>query len=393
MLFSKKFTFLNWLLILSILTNGCYDRREVEDMSYPVAIGLDKGVTDDLRFSVQVENVGGTQGGGGMGQSGQGQATKNFVFTVDAPNPYAGMNMINTFLSKQLNFQHIKMIAVSEDLAKSGELEKYLPGMTRIAQIREIPNLVITKGKVDDFLKENTIVVGSEIIKATYMVINLEGKNTELFPIVKFFDFYTATKSNMEQPIATLANTNFYRNLVESGVDNKKSNTNGQPYVAGELPRSGGQKREFFGTAVFRGGKMVGELNGDETRLLQMIRGDFTRSFMTFKDPLQKNFVLSIDVRTARKPEITVDVQQETPEIHVVVSLEGDLIGVQSRINYEELELKSILEQAIARDIKQQMDELIKNASKTTNRISFDSAIKPYLTSSLSRSGSNTNGL
>ena len=40
--------------------------------------------------------------------------------SIDAPSSLSGANMINTALSRKVNFMHTKIFVVSEDLAREG---------------------------------------------------------------------------------------------------------------------------------------------------------------------------------------------------------------------------------------------------------------------------------
>lgn len=80
----------------------------------------------------------------------------------------------------------------------------------------------------------------------------------------------------------------------------------GGGYTAGELPRAVGDNIEFFGIAIFDGPKMVGKLNGDESRYMMMARGEFERGFLTFQDPMKPKYAVPIDVRSARKPKVKI---------------------------------------------------------------------------------------
>jgi len=50
--------------------------------------------------------------------------------TVEAPSIYSGLNMINSYVSKQLNMSQIKVLVFSEELAREG-IEKYINALMR----------------------------------------------------------------------------------------------------------------------------------------------------------------------------------------------------------------------------------------------------------------------
>jgi spore germination protein KC len=119
---------------------------------------------------------------------------------------------------------------------------------------------------------------------------------------------------------------------------------------------------EFLGAAVFDGDKMVGELNGDETRLMQMAKGDFKIGFFTMPDPMVPSLVIPFDVRKSGNPAVKIQFDGNKPVINLKIELQGDLLAVQSRINYEQPELKPVLERAFEQQIKEGLDKLMEKS-------------------------------
>ncbi|MCL4426281.1 MAG: Ger(x)C family spore germination C-terminal domain-containing protein [Firmicutes bacterium] len=135
-------------------------------------------------------------------------------------------------------------------------------------------------------------------------------------------------------------------------------------YLAGEIPRVGGNKISFMGTAVFDGDKMVGVLNGDETRLLLMFRGEFKRGFISIPDPVKGEFFDPIDARPARRPRIRVRRQGNNFRINADIALEGDILAIQSKVDYTQPKMMPILEAKISRYLTQQAQVLVEKTQK-----------------------------
>jgi len=90
-----------------ILVSGCYDMREIDDVAHVLAIGVDRGVSDKWRLTLQFATLndgsGGDQqegGGSSGGGSGGGQDGYTYV-TVDAPSFFTGMDMLNASLPRE----------------------------------------------------------------------------------------------------------------------------------------------------------------------------------------------------------------------------------------------------------------------------------------------------
>ena len=357
------------ILFAAVIPAGCYDRREVDDMAHVAAIGFDRGVSERLRLTLQIVSFKGGAGGGGAagGSSGGdggggdrelGMVGSTMVVTVDGPSFFTGLNLANAATARELNLNHAKLLIFSEELARSGEIDKVIAPLKRYREIRETMEFVVSRSKAEDFIKENKNLIGRDPAKSMEL-IRKQPEYTGFFPRVSLHNFYNNLKSNMQQPVAVLAGVNSLKNLKEAGPGEPPESVGGAGFLAGQMPRQGGPKRERFGVAVFNGAKMVGELTGQEARTLQMVTGDFRRGFFTIQDPLAPDRVVPLDVRPARSPRIGVSFEGKTPVIDVRIRLEGDVLAIQSGINYESPELKPVLEQAFEAEVKNGIDSLI----------------------------------
>ena len=350
------------VVILVTMLTGCYDSTEIDEITYVLAVGLDKGVKDKLRLTIEFHtmkegssSMSLSSGGGGMG----GEYT---TITIDAPSFFTGLNMINSSLPRKLNFMHTKYLVFSDEMAKSG-VRTYIAPIIRYREIRRSMHIIVVKGSACKFLEENQPFIGSTLSKTMELQV-MEPTDTGYFPHTTLNNFYDGIKSTYGQSIAPLGGLNNSNNYQEDGEKASAFQSPEGQYYAGEMPRKGGSKVELYGTAVFDGDKMVGELTGDETRLLLMLMGDFERGFFTIKDPEMPQYVVPLDVRTSRKTKIHVEIKNGKPYINAEIKLEGDILAIQSMINYEDISLKPLLEKAFEQQIKSEMDALIDKCKK-----------------------------
>lgn len=359
--------------IFAVLLTGCYDKHESDDLGHVLAIGFDKGVKDRLRLTLQVEKLAEVkeagEGDGRNGTSNEASGSGTSIITVDCPSFFTGLNLANTATTREFNLSHAKLIIFSEQLARSGEMEKYLSLIVRYPQIRRIMQLVIAKGSAEELIKENKTLLSKNPPKSMQLLRDYHFY-AGFRPESSLLNFYNRIKTYTEQPVVALAGINSLQNLKEPGEVQEQASVSGGNYIAGQVPRRGGVKREIFGGAVFNGGIMVGEINGDEIRAVDMIRGEFTRGFFTFKDPLDPNLIIAADLRPSRRPQIKVNIQGDNPtEIYTKIPLEGNILAIESRINYEKPELKEILEQSIEQEIREQFYKI---AAKCQNDFKAD---------------------
>jgi spore germination protein KC len=265
--------------------------------------------------------------------------------------------MLDSTLGRILAFNHIEFIVFSEDLAKQG-VSNYIAALYRYRELRLTTSIFICKGKASELLKESKPLVGTGMSK-TFHLISEKGSYTGFFPDIDFRSFYGCIKSTYNQPAAPLTAVNGGKNFIEESQPGGGGSVTGGHYVAGELPREGDNKIDIFGTAVFKGEKMVGELTGDETRFFQMLNGKFEEGKFTMQDPGVADKVVVFNVSRAKAPKTEIRFRGEDPVINVKVYLDGDIYSIQSMVNYENADKQPELEEAFKKILLEGMEKTI----------------------------------
>lgn len=356
--------------LLPFILSGCYDAAEIDDEVYALIIGADKGVNNAVRVTVQYPTYK-EGGGGGSGMEKNSQEGGNggkeeivrevdgtIVVTVEAPTILEGVNIINASVPRRISLMHAKMIIFSEDYAREG-IMNYLGPIARFRETRRVMQVVVCKGRAEDFIKENKSLIGASSSKSIELM-RIQSRTNGYFPLVTFHDFYKAVLSPYQQACTTYAGTNDFKSLSQYSQSDKPFLRTEYDLEAGELPIRGTAKREFGGTAIFDKGKMVGSLNLFETRYFMLVTGDFQRAIMTIEDKLKPNTAIPLDIRLGRKPKIRVYFKDGIANIDINLNLEADLGAIQSRINYEKLDMIDDLNRQIEDYIKSGIEKVIK---------------------------------
>lgn len=368
---SKKLALIIVCTILMANLSSCYDAREIDHVAHVLVIGVDKGVSDKWRLTLQFNNMksgssGDQQGMSSGGDGGNGGSKDGYTYvTVDAPSFFTGLDMLNASVPRRLVFTHAGLIVISEELAKDGLLGEYIAPISRFREIRGSAHMVVTKGSAFDFIKANTPFIGTTLFKE-YQTAIAESENTGFFPHTTLNDFYEALLSTHRQPIMTMGAVNQFESFQEQGSKWDNEFKPGGEYLAGQLPRYGQNKIEYWGTALFDQDKMVGELNGTQTRALLMIRGEFERGFFTVQDPKKPELIIPLDIRQAKNPKVKVRFDKDTPTIELTLYLTGNILAIQSRLHYEEDPLLLLLEDNFIEYAENQVNQLI-NKCKSLN--------------------------
>lgn len=350
------------------LFSGCYDRREVDDLTYVIAIGFDKGTVNPLKMTVQYAiplAMGSSSDGGGGGGGGTGSLS---TVTIEAPTIYSGLNMLNNFIGKQLYMSHAKVAVFSEEIAKSGKMHDYIHAMVRVREFRPNMNIVVSRSGAEDYIA--SIKPIQEADPAKYYELKFSTHEyTGLTANTQLNTFYNAQESEDEQAVATLVGVGDYE--TSKDIDASKSTAAGKgrdrplmgDYLAGDIPKAGDIKGETLGLAVFAGTKMTGELDGQEATMYLLASGQFKQAFLTFPDPEVKDSYVILNVRPSRMPRYGISLAGGKPDITLGIKLEADFLSIQSGNNYEESRLVEF-EDSAEQFLKNEIVRLLNRTSK-----------------------------
>ncbi|TYQ18289.1 UNVERIFIED_CONTAM: spore germination protein KC [Acetivibrio alkalicellulosi] len=348
-------------IILSVLS-GCFDAREIDDLAYPMAIGLDKGDDNLLKITLQLAVPVAIAGGGGEEAPGGGGGTSTIV-TIEAPAIYSGINMANTFISKQINLSHAKVIVFSEELAKEG-IGKYISAIARGREFRPSMFVMVAKGSAEEYIR--AVEPALEANPAKYYEMKLRAFDYTGFTTdATFTRFYHNIKSTAAQSYAILASVSKFDSSKDIDNDESTYLEKGRDipfegdFKAGSMPKVGDIKSEVMGLAVFDGDKMVGELDGGKTTSHLMVMGGFNYAFITIPDPIKEGFYVLINTSQRRNPEVEVSMVNNSPHISVKVLLEGDILSIQSGINYEDVDKLKVLEDGAEEFFKEEISHYL----------------------------------
>ncbi len=342
----KKVIALILCLFASMLFSACYDAVEISEYAYVTMIGFDQGVTDSFRLTIQIPKF--TKGSGESGGSSEGsdQEEKDELHIVEASSMLSAMSIANTHIPFELNFMHTKAIVISEDLAMSGNLDKYIANLIRYRQVRRSTPVIICKGKSEEFIKAARPYLGVLITQSLENLIR-QSEKTGFFPNVTLDDMYNSIKSDSVQLLSVYAALNKGENLKDEDEKYEGKYKIPGDYYAGDIPRKEGQEIELLGSTVSNGDIMVGKLTGFETQMVLLVRNELEKVVFTIPDPKSPESVVALEITEFERPKININTQEDKPKIHVKIKFEGDIGDVQSRINYENPELKPILESAL----------------------------------------------
>jgi spore germination protein KC len=352
-----------FILLSSILT-GCRDASEVDDNVYAVAIGIDKGVNNKVVLTILYPSYRGAKGG----ESGDSTVRGSNVHSIEAPSVLEGIDLLNMAISRRVSFLHGKMLVISEDLAREG-IGDFLSPIAKFRGTRRTLFVVVCKGSALEFIKANRIsAIGGSVTKTIELMLE-QSKNTGFFPNTSYHEFYKNILSPYGEASAIYAGVNDTEELDVNLGKREAPLVTQRDFKPGELPRVGTGKREFVGTALFKGDKMVGSFNPYETRYMLMLTNKFEKGFMTIEDEKAPGKAVVLNIRYGRPVQIKGHFDDGKPVIDIALNIEADINSIQSRINYEDLKKVEELNKQLKEEIKEGVEKIIE---KTKNEYKTD---------------------
>lgn len=304
---NKRLISLLLLVLLFFFTSGCWDRRELEETGFVLAIGLDNTPEDKISVTLQIAvpaNLAPVGGGGGDGPP-------VLVETMEGENLDQVLRLFHTFTDRRLSYSHNKLILIGEELARRGIAEE-LDLFTRHREMRRNVLVMVAKGRAEDFLK---VVPQQERNPAQYLenLVRLTAI-TGVAPKIVLHNFVLDYGMPGVDPITPLL-----RQEESQGKDE------GQNEIT---------KLNLAGTAIFKGANKIGELNMTETQGLLLLRGQINQAVITIPDPQVENERIALALTSASRKVETKFQPDGQVVFNIAIVVEADLRQLEGRLNY-----------------------------------------------------------
>jgi len=329
------------LVILALLFSSSCSRHEINSLAM-VTCALYE-TTEDGKIKLTIEIIDPDL----ATKSNDKDESNTHILTGVGESTSEALSEITKYFSRNLFTQFVAARIFHEDFAKA-DLERILDYTLRENKIRESAYIMVLKAQNSQHLFKTTTDLDKNI--HGFINKNAERYNKEVgnSVFVKTAEFIRAFYQEGVEPVAGILevmekeetlneykekqdqkdneNTNEYmqRNKTQKGDPNKEGNEqqNEEPQQNGD--ESGEQEYvlAYRGLAVFKGSKMVGELNSDETKAYNIITGKIKNSVITlpFEDGYIDIFVkrCKTKIKTSFKDDkVTVTIN---PDLNILVS-------------------------------------------------------------------------
>lgn len=327
-----KILFIFIVIIVFILGfSASYLSLSINDLAYVFAIGIDKSGENNFYVTFQFSTTTPTS------ESGSTEKSKPITVSVTASSISSAINLADSYIGREINLSHCKVIIFSEEIAKQG-ISNEIYTLVNNTQIRPSANIIVTKCSAEYYIKKTEPTLES-LISKYYETLTKSNMYTGFMPNTNIGDFFKALNCKTCEPYAILGGI--------TSQDSSQTNTvNSQKDFNIEANSSAikeDNKTQNVGVAVFKDDQLVGELNAIETIAFQNVHNEVDRFLISVPDPFNDNDFLDIYLSPALSTKVKVDTSTKSPYIMVEFNFTGRIFSMTEDSKYlEEHVLDSI---------------------------------------------------
>jgi len=327
------------LAILIIPLTGCWNRRELNDLSIALAMGIDKS-DDGVLLTVQIINP--------SEIAAQVPTTRTAVtsYSITGSTVFEALRKLTKESPRKIYLSHVRTIVFGEELAKEG-IAKVLDFISRDHEFRtDFYILVARDTKATEVLN---ILTPSEKVPANkiYYSLKASAKAWAATHHVQLDELINKLVSEGNNPVLTGI-------LVKGNTEAGKKLSNVEQVQPSTL-------LEIDSIAAFRKDKLVGWLNATESIGFNHIIGKVKSTIVVIPCPDGGKLGVEL-IRT--KPKVKGKIEYGKPKIDINHFVEANIGEVECEVDLSKTESIYEIEKILANEIKSKMEEAVKRAQK-----------------------------
>ena len=347
----KFFAIFILAVLLVVASSSYYGIQGIDNLAYVVAIGLDAGKDNNIKLSLQISVPNGGEGG----SSSSSQSSSSLVNTIECSSIGTGIALFNSYLGKEVNLSHCKVLVISEELATKG-ISEYLYTLTNDIQFRTDSNIIISKCDASAFLKYSTPEL-DKVSARYYEIAPTSSEYTGYTESITCNEFFTAINATTSEPVAILGSIN------TDDTHNTSQDTDSS-YTAGETPITGNTSIETMGLAVFNGDKFIGELNGIESICHLIISNKLKNAQIRIPSPIEELDYIDLYIELKKNTKNSLYLVNSSPYIASNVKITARIHSMNQNIDLDDDSLVANIEKYAENYLKENISSYLYKTSK-----------------------------
>ena len=167
-------SFIILLLIFIGAFSSSYSYQNMFNLAYVLAIGVDTGEKAKMKVSLQF-----TKSSSFSPQNSSEDSNNIVLVSAEADSIFSGINLLNSYIGKEINLSHCNLVVFSEEFAKEG-ISSQIYSLINNEKFRPTTNLIISSCDAYEYL--NNIKPNLEKLTTNYYdTFSLTNKFTGYF--------------------------------------------------------------------------------------------------------------------------------------------------------------------------------------------------------------------
>lgn len=340
----KKIIFLNILVILVLFLTGCWDSKELNKLGISLIMGV------DMENDKVLLTVGFIKPISAQGSDMNPEVSVKYVQGV-GNNILEALRDITLKFDRRVFASHNKVVIFGEEFAKRGLID-HIDELFREREQRETSYILVAKGsKAYDVMGINP---GLEQIPANYILDLIRNTNSNPKAIdTNFIDFIKHYYHRGHHPVVGIIEKR-KREIVDKSVNARE---------ASEYELS------ILGSAIFGRDKLVGYLNGNDTKALNFFLDNVKMGIVTFPTPIplkdegKSNSLSSVTI-IKNKTKNDVEILDGKIILKTKIKLRSTLGEVVGDIDISKEENIKKMEEACSKAIEEALKEAVRKGQE-----------------------------
>lgn len=320
----KYFCVIIFLLVISYSIFGFANSTSIDGFAYALAIGIDTSETSNFKFTFQFNKP---------TKSSETVEASSYIFSVDSTTLDAAIGLLNNYIGKPINLSHCKIVVISEQVAAKG-VEKHISTLMNSVELRPDISVIISKCEGKYFI-ENAEPKLETLVSTYYEVATNSGNYTAYTDFVKISDFLNKSQSFKFEPCAILGNV--------YSMDSKSTSNPSSKVNSSQM--NSGKGVETLGVAVFKEGKLVGELSAIQTIGHLLLKNKLKTCIVSIANPLNETETIDLHLYDASTPKISVDFINNSPFVKIDLKIKAKILSGNSSNSLDANYLDSITDE------------------------------------------------
>ncbi|MGQ9557291.1 MAG: Ger(x)C family spore germination protein [Desulfurispora sp.] len=322
------------LLLVLLLTAGCWDLREVEDLGLVMAFGIrlpDRGAGYEIW--VQEANPGG--GAQQMGAAGKEFPAPFHNHQGQGRTVFDAVRLLSRETPHRLFFSHNQVYVIGERLARQNGVSEVLDFLERDPEFRRTVWILVSRSRLMPRLFNSMNNLNRPL--GQYLASALQQRRlSSTYAPLRLGDFVQYMNET---------GADAFTAGVELRVPEKKPEQGmGQALPQLPVPR-------LHQTAVFRRDRLVGWLDDSESRGLLYVRGEANSGIMTLNYRGQQ---VALEI-TGNQSRVRAELSHDRPRLVIDVQVECNVGESMAAVNLVDVrvinEIKELARQQVKNDI------------------------------------------